>query len=129
MKLFLTVFLFLATSVCFALPEKHYQTEFAKQFANAKLEIVAPDGTRCDILTDEYAIEVDFAKKWAEAVGQSLNYAFYFNKKAGIALIVDEKTYKYYIRLNLIIERYKLPITVWKIQEIKIPDETANRNK
>ena len=34
-----------------------------------------PDGTRCDILTDTHAIEVDFADKWAEAIGQSLNYA------------------------------------------------------
>ena len=113
----LTAFLFLATSVCFALPEKHYQTEFAKQFANAKLEVIAPDGTRCDILTDEYAIEVDFAKKWSEAVGQSLNYALQFNKKAGILLIVGEKDYKYYLRLNSIIQNFKLPITVWKIQK------------
>lgn len=109
--------LFFLTSVCFALPEKHYQTEFAKQFANAKLEVVAPDGTRCDILTDEYAIEVDFAKKWAEAIGQSLNYALQFNKKAGILLIVGEKDYKYYVRLNSIIQNFKLPITVWKIQK------------
>lgn len=113
----LTVFLFLATSVCFALPEKHYQKEFAKQFADAKLEVVAPDGTRCDILTEEYAIEVDFAKKWEEAIGQSLNYAFHFNKKAAIALIVDEKTYKYYIRLKSVIKHFKLPIIVWKIQK------------
>lgn len=44
------------------------------------MEVVAPDGTRCDILTDEYAIEVDFANKWAEAIGQALNYAIQFNK-------------------------------------------------
>ena len=113
----LIVFFLLTTSVCFALPEKHYQAEFAKQFANAKLEVVAPDGTRCDILTDEYAIEVDFAKKWAEAIGQSLNYALQFNKKAGILLIVCEKDYKYYLRLNSIIQNFKLPITVWKIQK------------
>ena len=25
------------------------------------------DGTRCDILTSTHAIEVDFARKWAEA--------------------------------------------------------------
>ena len=34
-----------------------------------------PDGARCDILTETHAIEVDFADKWAEAFGQSLNYA------------------------------------------------------
>ena len=39
------------------------------------MEVVMKDGTRCDILTSTHAIEVDFAKKWAEAIGQSLNYA------------------------------------------------------
>ena len=46
-----------------------------------------PDGTRCDILTDTHAIEVDFADKWAEAIGQSLNYAMQTGKKAGIVLV------------------------------------------
>jgi hypothetical protein len=45
-----------------------------------------PDGTRCDIVTETHAIEVDFADKWAEAIGQCLNYSFQLNKKAGILL-------------------------------------------
>ena len=53
------------------------------------------DGTRCDILTDTQAIEVDFADKWAKAIGQSLNYARQTGKKAVIVLVlkdrVDEK--------------------------------------
>ncbi len=32
-------------------------------------EVVLDDGTRCDCVTDEYAIEFDFADKWAEAIG------------------------------------------------------------
>ena len=50
-----------------------------------------PDGTRCDILTDTHAIEVDFADKWAEAIGQSLNYAMQTGKKAGIVLVLKER--------------------------------------
>ena len=45
------------------------------------------DGTRCDILTDTHAIEVDFADKWAEAIGQSLKYATQTGKKAGMKSI------------------------------------------
>ena len=30
--------------------------------------MVIKDGTRCDILTASHSIEVDFAKKWAEAI-------------------------------------------------------------
>jgi len=33
------------------------------------VEVVMKDGTRCDILTATHAIEVDFAKKWAEGGG------------------------------------------------------------
>ena len=50
-----------------------------------------PDGTRCDILTDTHAIEVDFADKWAEAIGQSLNYAMQTGKKAGIVLVLKDR--------------------------------------
>ena len=45
-------------------PEKVYQLEFAKTLNTAQTEVVAPDGTRCDILTNTHAIEVDFANKW-----------------------------------------------------------------
>ena len=115
------IILFLNLCAAFAAhkaPEKDYQNRFSKTLDNAKTEVVAPDKTRCDILTDEYAIEVDFANKWAEAIGQSLNYAMQFNKKAGILLILESpKDYKYYVRLNSIIKHFKLPISVWKIGE------------
>jgi hypothetical protein len=76
-----------------------------------------PDGTRCDIGTEKHAIEVDFADKWAEAIGQSLNYAFQINKKARILLILEKKSdRKHLIRVQSIIEYYKLPIDVLAIE-------------
>ena len=50
--------------------ERYYQEKFAKEIGG-QVEVVMKDGTRCDILTATHAIEVDFAKKWAEAIGQS----------------------------------------------------------
>ncbi len=47
-------------------PESFYQEQYAKKLGD-KTEVTMPDGTRCDILTDTHAIEVDFADKWAEA--------------------------------------------------------------
>ncbi|MDA9260971.1 hypothetical protein N9P58_03795, partial [Puniceicoccaceae bacterium] len=67
--------LLLLTATASALPEKHYQDIFAAQ-VGGRTEVTAGDGTRCDMLTDSYAIEVDFARKWGEAIGQSLNYGF-----------------------------------------------------
>ena len=40
--------------------EAHYQKIAAKKY-NGQTEVSMPDGTRCDIVTDTHAIEVDFA--------------------------------------------------------------------
>ena len=86
---------------------------------NGVTEYRLPDRTRVDCLTDEYAIEVDFASstKIAEAMGQSLHYARITGKKAGIQLIIEkESQMKYYHRLMDNIKFYDLPITVWIIK-------------
>ena len=67
--------------------ERYYQEKFAREIGG-QIEVVMKDGTRCDILTATHAIEVDFAKKWAESIGQSLNYAMQTGKRPGVALIV-----------------------------------------
>ena len=95
--------------------EKEYQKEFASK-VDGKVEVRMGDGTRCDVVTKTHAIEVDFGHKWAEAIGQSLHYAFQSNKKAGIALILKtKKDYRYLIRLKSVIKHYELPIEVWPV--------------
>lgn len=42
---------------------------------HAATEVRLWDATRIDLLSDQYAIEVDYAPKWAEAIGQALYYA------------------------------------------------------
>lgn len=92
--------------------ERDYQLSHCK----GKVEHVLPDRTRVDCLTDTHAIEYDFARNWAEAIGQSLHYAFQTNERAGVVLIlVQEDEYKYWIRLNSVIDHYKLPIDTWVI--------------
>lgn len=96
--------------------EAYYQKVAAKKY-NAEMEVSMPDGTRCDLVTKAHAIEVDFADKWGEAIGQSLNYAFQTNKRAGILLILEKKTdEKHLIRVQSIIEHFKLPIDVLAIR-------------
>jgi len=67
--------------------EKTYQKYFCS-VNNGYIEYILPDRTRVDCLTDTYAIEVDFANKWAEAIGQSLYYSNETGKQAGILLIL-----------------------------------------
>ena len=60
--------------------ERYYQDLFARNHGG-HVEVLMQDGSRCDIITRTHAIEVDFASKWAEAIGQSLNYARQTKKK------------------------------------------------
>ncbi len=65
-------------------------------------------------MTEEYAIEFDFAKKWAESIGQALYYAMETDKKPGVVLILeDPKDERYLKRLLEVSEEYK--IKVWTI--------------
>ena|GEM_PF-5003866 len=96
--------------------ERTYQDAFAKTLKGARTEVVASNGTRCDILTKDYAIEVDFAPKWQEAVGQSLNYSVEFNRKAGILLILESEKDKVFLnRLKTLVAEKNLQITIWTI--------------
>ena len=91
--------------------EKYYQTRLCNEL-DGIMEQSLLDRTRVDCLTDEYAIEVDFAKKWAEGIGQSLYYAEMTGKKPAVGLIVrdsakDERRMK---RLILLAEKYHIKI-------------------
>lgn len=77
------------------------------------------DKIRVDILTETYATEVDWAPKFAEAIGQSLLYAEYTQKKPGIVLLVDdfEKEAKYVYRCKIICTKYN--ISLWLVDTVK----------
>ena len=97
-------------------PEKWYQEKWCNE-KSGQTEVVMADRTRVDCLTDTHAIEVDFADKWAEAIGQALGYGLMTGKRAGILLIVEQdKHYKYWIKLNSVIQHYDLSIDTWIIR-------------
>ena len=85
--------------------------------AVGEVEVRMPDETGCDIVTDTHAVEVEWAYKWYEGIGQSLWYSFQTNKKAGIVMILrNEKDRKFLIRLRSLIAGKKLDIKVWVIE-------------
>ena len=91
--------------------EKYYQTILCNEL-DGVMEQSLLDRTRIDCLTDEYAIEVDFSKKWAESVGQSLYYAEMTGKKPAIALIVrdNKKDKRHLKRLRVLANKYDIKI-------------------
>lgn len=97
--------------------EKYYTAMWSKTHKGS-MEYQLEDRTRVDVVTAEYAIEVDFAHKWCEAIGQSLHYALHTKKYPGIVLIIRSiKDIKYIDRLVAVIQEYALPVTVWQITE------------
>ena len=59
--------------------------EIAGQY-NARCEVRTSDGMRCDLVNDEYAIEVERAYKWPESIGQAIFYAKKLNQDHGTKL-------------------------------------------
>lgn len=80
---------------------------------HGQTEVVLKDGTRVDCLTDEYAVEVEFAPKWAESIGQALYYAQVTGKKPGVLLIMKKSEQRYLDRLQVVAENKK--ISVWTV--------------
>ena len=79
---------------------------------NGTMEYVLFDRTRVDCLTDKYAIEVDFAKKWAESIGQALYYADVTNKEPAVALIVGEDDERYVERVKRVAKTHGIEIMI-----------------
>jgi len=93
--------------------EKEYQDAWCAE-AGGVTEYVFSDNTRVDCLTEEYAIEFDFADKWAEAIGQSLHYARMSGKKPGIVIIAESPGDKKHIE-KLKNTTLKNDIKIWVI--------------
>ena len=62
----LTCLMFASIANADGLPEKHYQQQWCEEHKGV-MEYRVPGG-RVDCLTETHAVEVDFARKWAEAM-------------------------------------------------------------
>jgi hypothetical protein len=97
--------------------EKDYQQDWCT-LQHGQIEYVLPDKTRVDCLTEQYAVEFEFASNWAEAIGQSLYYAAMTDKKPGIVLIYEKDSdTKYLDRINKVIDENKLSIRIWVLNK------------
>lgn len=90
-----TLFLFSAH------PERYYAALMVEKYGG-KPEVRLWDGTRVDLLTDTEAIEIDFARKWAEAIGQCLYYAEVTGKEPAIILLAGESDQRFVYRCQTV---------------------------
>ena len=92
--------------------KKLTEKDYVNMYCSGIKEYVLEDRTRVDCLTDEYAIEFDYAKKWAESIGQSLYYSKKTGKKPAVAIITNgENDLKYIQRIKETDEK----ITIFEI--------------
>jgi len=104
-------------------PERAYQEAWCAKVGGVT-EHVLSGGSRVDCLTDEHAIEFDFASKWQEAIGQSLYYARKTGRAPGIVLIMEAPDDQRYLgRLFYTIRERGEYIKVWVVR----PEDIATQ--
>ena len=123
---FIVTFILMATGIYYFglnyVPQKWYETQmmrpnqvesyYQNQWCTSdfgRKEVILWDMTRVDCMTKDYAIEFDFAKKWAESIGQSLYYSKLTGKKPAVVLILTAPTdYRYVKRIERLDNRIKV---------------------
>lgn len=73
------------------------EKDYVNAYCDGEIEYLLEDNTRVDCLTDTYAIEFDYAKKWAESIGQSLYYSKMTGRKPAAAIIIKNANEQKYI--------------------------------
>ncbi len=97
--------------------ERYYQ-DIDCQSRGGQAEYILPDRTRVDCLTEDAAIEHDFATKWYECITQSMHYAMQTGTRSVCVLILENDTdVKYFHRARRLISHYGLPVDVFTIYE------------
>ncbi len=128
---FLLLFLLLTTTI---IAQKTSERSYAKRIAEklgGELEVSVQSG-RVDILNETHAIEVEFARKWKNSIGQALWYGLQTGKTPGIVLILEEdhKDYKYSVQLQSTLATFGLQDSVkvwlWPNDFEKLPRSQPN---
>ena len=101
----------LILSISLFAKERDYQVPFCKAL-DGQIEYVIEDRTRIDCLTDIYAIEVDYAKKHHEAVGQALYYSIITGRKPAVALIVGINDNRFLKRLKVVAKKVGIKVFI-----------------
>lgn len=124
-KSFIAFLLILILSAAaYAAPRLHLEKVYQKAWcdkAKGQMEYKLRDGTRVDCLTTNYAIEVEFADKWYQSVGQALHYARLTGEQPAVLLIIEQKSdWKHYWQLKKIAKKNDIKIWYIKPEDLNI---------
>jgi hypothetical protein len=90
---------------------ERFFSEIAAQELKGVCEVSLVGGKRVDIITKDYAIEVEFCFKWYESIGQSLFYSIMTGKRPCVVCICrSSKDYKEFNNLQLVCQVHKISL-------------------
>lgn len=114
-------FLVASLVLAFALPQqKHdelfYQRQIIERYGMEEGQ-QTPSGARCDLMTEDYAIEVDWAYKYAEGIGQAALYAAELKRKPLVILLLKADHNPVHLERALKAARYvNFPVWLYDCQ-------------
>lgn len=101
-------------------PEKIYQNYFCNKIGGGTEFTLLDKSGRIDCITKTEVIEVEFASKWAESIGQSLYYSIKTGLKPAVLLIIENNfDTRYLKKLNAVAEKYGISVYTIRPEEIK----------
>ena len=119
---------FAFSSACWGADERAEVRRLAPKYGadpDKDIEVRQWDGTRVDILTPKFAIEVDWAKsgKHFEAIGQALYYAIVTDRRPGIILLRRGSDDDRFIhRTQAVCSRYGIRLWVEDVERPSVSD-------
>lgn len=121
--LIFTVVVISKTLAAYQNPKYPTETQAVQALAqkyDADVEVRLWDKTRVDLVNFRYAIEADWAYKWAEGIGQALYYAEVTKKKPAVMLLVKDMKYeaKYIYRCQTVCSKYDIKLYVEKVDPL-----------
>lgn len=104
-----------------SLTEPAYTQIIAKQM-DWEAEVRTSIGTRCDLVSDTLAIEVEWPSKPYEAVGQSLSYAQLLDKQPAILFLQRDQSDRKFVqdRVGKVCDRLAIQIIWYDVPSKKI---------
>jgi hypothetical protein len=113
-KILLLLFVLLLSTASTCSNRKIHFKKIFSQYINGKIDVPLDISKSfiVDIVSDTFAIDVEFAPRWAMSIGHSLYGATKLNKKAGILLITYKNNANEYLPILMPIAN-KYNITVW----------------
>jgi|GEM_PF-2469669 len=76
-----------------------------------------------DCVSDTHAVEVEFANKFKQAIGQALHYAEQLKLKPGIILVCvekDENCLRHGLLTESALAYWRIPATIWKCGPVSL---------